>query len=145
MQRLTLLILVMILAGTFIGCSRNYNYTSDKNLKSAEEYYFKKGMDSLTRKNAVEAVPNFSEVIRINPKNADAYYHRARIYTAAGFEEQAKKDIDSAKTLSEKYRIKDTIKPLGFELSDSDKEILKPVAVPDDAAIAADKPSPIDN
>jgi hypothetical protein len=102
-------------------------------------------MNALSRQNVVDAVPYFSEVIRINPKFADAYYQRARIYKTAGFSELSSADFDTAKKLSENYRIKDKIEPLGFEIKDSEIEILKPVAVPDDAAIVADKPQPIDN
>ena len=138
-------IVILVLSMFLCGCSRNYNHTSDKNMESAEGYYFKQGMDSLARKNAVEAVPNFSEVIRINPKAADAYYQRARIYQAAGFDELWAKDFDSAKNYSEKYRKMETLKPLEFKLTESEIEILKPVAVPADAAIVADKPASIDN
>ncbi|MCD4655926.1 MAG: hypothetical protein K8S87_00130, partial [Planctomycetes bacterium] len=124
--------------------TRSYDHIPEADREIAAKYYFNQGMYSLQRKNAVDAMPYFSEVIRISPKYADAYYQRARIYSAADLMEQSISDFETAKKLSKQYRLLDALKPLDFELSKSDIEIIKPVPVPSDAAIVAKKAKPLE-
>lgn len=145
MQRVIILTACLFFICLTSGCTRSYDYIPNDDSKTASEYYFNQGKYSLQRKNAVDALPYFSEVIRINPKYADAYYERSRIYMAADLIVQSNKDFETAKKLSEKYRLMDALKPLDFKLSKSDIEILKPVPVPADAAIVAEKPKPLKN
>ena len=144
MQRLIIITAFFLFVCITYGCSRSFDYIPSDDIKSASQYYFNQGIYSLQRKNAVDAIPYFSEAIRINPKHADAYYERARIYESADLTEQSKSDFETAKKLSKKYRLMDTLEPLQFKLSKSDIEIIKPVPVPTDAAIVADKPKPIE-
>ena len=144
MQRLIIISACFIMVCITFGCTRSFNYIPSDDIKSASEYYFNQGKYSLHRKNAVDAMPNFSEAIRINPKYADAYYERARIYESAELTEQSNSNFETAKKLSKKYRLMDALEPLPFKLSKSDVEIIKPVPVPTDAAIVADRPKPIE-
>ena len=144
MQRVIMLTFCLVSALLTFSCTRSYDRIPNADSETAAKYYFNQGMYSLQRNNVVDAMPHFSEVIRINPKYADAYYQRARIYAAADLMEQSNSDFEAAKKLSEKYRIMDDIKPLDFVLTKSDIEILKPVPVPSDAAIVAEKPKPLE-
>ena len=46
-----------------------------------------------------QAIHDYSEVIRLNPKDANAYNNRGLVYQTLGKAEQAQRDFDKAKEL----------------------------------------------
>ncbi len=49
-----------------------------------------------------KAIADFSEAIRLDPKDADAYFNRGRAYEKKGETERARADFDQAKILGYK-------------------------------------------
>jgi tetratricopeptide (TPR) repeat protein len=61
--------------------------------------YNNRGWDLYQRGLLDEAISNYSEAIRLDPKNADAYYNRALAYQREGKSAQASEDFATAKQL----------------------------------------------
>ena len=126
------------------SCARHYNYRTLRDRYKAANYFYLQGIYALERKNASFALPNFTEAIRILPDFAEGYYQRARIYFAAGLENEAKSDFENAKKYSLEYSKLKEVEPLGFKLSDADLQIIDSVSPPEDSALLATKPHPLE-
>jgi len=95
MRKFCLCILILVLSA-IIGCA---NMACDK----TKETYIKQGVANTKLERYNQAIEDFSQAIRLDPKNAQYYYKRGITYGNLNQHQRAIEDFNEAIRLNPKY------------------------------------------